>query len=304
MYDAAPLFLTPAFTGVLDGSWRVHGQYRTQWRAVNFKPYTTGLVSFDMPYKKWGIGGQIANYRAGFGNYNVLQALFSAGYTIPLEKKKSHMLSFGLQGGLSQKSVEYQLHSFDNQYTTANGGGFDNGAATGENFGSQSLVVPELNAGIVYYYAKQQSFLNPFAGVSMFNLLTPKESFFNTDNDLPFRIYTHLGTRINLTDIFYVIPKVLYMHQKKFQEITFAAEAGFYLKSSELYLLGGITYRNKDAFALSVGAKKDNYIAKIAYDINSSSLISASSGRGAFEISFTYTHNNSKHQKVKICPRL
>ena len=90
----------------------------------------------------------------------------------------------------------------------------------------------------------------------------------------------------------------------RFQELTLATEAGFYLKPSELYLLGGITYRNKDAFALSLGVKKSNYIAKIAYDINSSSLTSASSGRGAFEISFTYTHNKSDRQKVKTCPRL
>ena len=60
MYDAAPVFLTPSMTGVFDGEWRIHTQCRTQWKAVNFKPYTAGLISFDMPYKKWGFGASLS----------------------------------------------------------------------------------------------------------------------------------------------------------------------------------------------------------------------------------------------------
>ena len=41
MYDAAPLFLNAGLTGVFDGNWRLHGQYRTQWKSVNYNPYTS-----------------------------------------------------------------------------------------------------------------------------------------------------------------------------------------------------------------------------------------------------------------------
>ena len=75
MYDAAPLFLNSALTGVVEGDFRVHGQYRTQWKSVNYKPYTSALVSFDMPIKKWGFGIQLNNFRAGAGNFNVFQGL-------------------------------------------------------------------------------------------------------------------------------------------------------------------------------------------------------------------------------------
>jgi type IX secretion system PorP/SprF family membrane protein len=304
MYDAAPLFLNPAMTGVFEGDWRVHGQYRTQWKSVNFKPYTTGLISFDKSIKKWGIGGQIANYRAGIGNYNVIQGLISAGYTLPLNVKKTHNLSFGLQAGLSQKSVEYQLHTYDNQYVTTNGGGFDNSLSTGEAFGGQSFVIPELNFGAMYYYSKQQSRINPFVGVSVFNLINPKESFFGTDNKLPLRLYAHLGTRVNITESFYVIPKLLFQQQKQFQEFTIAADAGYYLKASEIYLLGGVVYRAKDAFFINLGAKIASYTLKLGYDINTSSLTSSSGGRGGFEISFTYVHQNKDFKHIKVCPRL
>lgn len=304
MYDAAPIYLNPAMTGVVEGYWRVHAHYRTQWKAVNFKPYTTGLVSFDMPYKKWGFGGQIVNYRAGIGNYNALQGLASAAYTLSIDKQHNHNISFGLQAGITQKSVEYQLHTFDNQYTTTNGGGFDNSISSGEDFGGQSFVIPEFNAGALYYYSKQQTLLNPFLGVSAFNILTPKESFFDSANELPLRIYGHTGVRINITETFYVIPKVLYMHQKEFSEITMAGDIGFYLKAPDVFLLGGLVYRNKDAAIISIGAKKINYIVKFAYDINFSSLANASTGRGGFEMSFTYMHQKANSQNVKICPRL
>jgi type IX secretion system PorP/SprF family membrane protein len=304
MYDAAPMFLNPAMTGIVEGQWRVHAHYRTQWKAVNFKPFQTALVSFDKPVKNWGFGGQISNYRAGIGNYNVLQGLGSVGYSVPLDKNRSNIIAFGVQGGLSQKSVEHQLHTFDNQYSNADGGTFDNSADNGESFGGQSFILPELNAGFLYYYAKQQSRLNPFVGVSAFNLLTPTESWYGADNKLPMRFYGHVGTRINITEIVYVIPKVLYMRQEQFQEMTFAADLGVFLKKSELYLLGGLIYRNKDAAIMSVGLKKANYIAKVSYDVNLSTLSTASTGRGGFEVSFTYMHQNKDKKTVKICPRL
>jgi len=304
IYDAAPLYLNPAMTGVFDGDWRVHAQYRTQWKTVNFKPYTTGLISFDAPFKKWGFGGQIINYRAGYGNYNVLQGTVSAGYTLPLDDSKNHNISFGVQGVFTQKSIEYQLHTFDNQYSSSSGGGFDNSLPTGESFLGQKLVVPELTAGWLYYYAKEQSKLNPFIGVSAFNLLEPQESFYDQSNTLPMRIYTHLGTRVNITELFYLIPKVLIMNQASFNEQTFAVDAGYYLKSSQLYLLGGLIYRNKDAGIISLGAKRNNYIFKVAYDINLSTLTPVSTGRGGFEISFTYMKKDVEPKRTKICPRL
>ncbi len=304
MYDAAPLFLNPSMAGVFEGEWRLHMHYRTQWKAVNFKPYTTGLISFDMPYKKWGFGAQIMNYRAGIGNYNAFQGLATAAYTVPIDERKVHNISLGAQFGFTQKSLEYQLHTFDNQYVTTNGGGFDNTLSSGESFGGQSFTLPDVNAGIMYYHAGQQSRLNPFVGISAFNLLEPTESFFDAENKLPMRLYGHTGVRINVTELFYVLPKVLIMQQQEFQEQTFAADAGYFLKSSEMYLLGGLTYRNKDAMILSLGARKSNYIAKIAYDFNTSSLNEASTGRGGFEISFTYMKQKPKPKRTKICPRL
>lgn len=319
MYDAAPIFLNPAMTGVFEGSWRLHGQYRTQWKSVNFKPYQTALLSFDAPVKKWGIGFQISNFRAGSGNYNALQGILSVAYTTPIDKKKNNNLSFGVQGGVTQKSVEYQLLSFDNQYTTTNGGEFDMTISNNENFNGQSTYIPNVNAGILYFYSKPQSRLNPFVGISAFNLTQPKESLFGANNRLPMRYYGHIGTRINFTEMLYILPKVLVMNQDEFWEQTYALDLGYYIKSADMYLIASGIFRtvgwptsakseydkiDSDAMVVSLGAKMENITAKIAYDLNVSSLSTASNGRGGFEISVTYVHTKKKPQTQKICPRL
>lgn len=304
LYDAAPLFLNPAMTGVFDGKWRLHGQFRTQWQAVNYKPYTTGLISYDMPVGKWGLGLQVSNFRAGAGNYNTVEGLASAAYTIPLTQNKFHNISFGAQAGARQKSIEYQLLSFNNQYTTAGGGYFETSLSTGENITAQSRILPVANVGAMYYYTRQQSLLNPFIGISAFNLLTPNETFYNAGSRLPMRYYLHTGTRINITELFYLLPKILIMHQQKFNEQTFALDAGYFMKTPEVYLLAGIVYRNRDAAIISLGGRKDNFILKIGYDVNVSSLSSSSTGRGGFEISFTYMQLDKKSANSKICPRL
>lgn len=304
MYDAAPMFLNPAMTGMVDAPWRIHAQYRNQWKAVAFKPYNTALISFDAPVGKWGFGGQITEMRAGVGGYNVFQALASAAYNVPLDKRRFHQLAMGLQGGLTQKSVEYNIYTFDSQYTPTNGGYFDKNLSTNENLVSKTIYQPQVNAGLLYFFSKQQSRLNPFVGYSAFNLLQPKETFFGFNNKLPMRHYINSGVRINITELFYVIPKALVMVQKNAYEQTYALDFGYYLSQDDLYLLAGVTYRNQDAGIIYVGARKSNYIAKIGYDVNTSSLRDASHQRGAFEISFTYIAKKKKTETVRNCPRL
>ncbi len=304
MYDAGPLFLNPAMTGLVDAPWRLHAQYRNQWKAVAYKPFNTALISFDMPYRKWGFGAQVIEMRAGIGNYNVFQFMGSAAYTIPLDKNKDHQLSLAIQAGFTQKSIDFNQLTFSKQYTTTGGGGFDKSIASGESTDSRSQMMEQVNAGALYYYAKETSRINPFVGFSAFNLSQPKETFYNMTNHLPLRTYLHTGIRINFSEKFFILPKVLLMNQKNAREQTYAADFSYYLINNELFLLGGYTYRHRDASVVSLGIRKSNYIAKVAYDINTSTLKEASKNRGAFEISFTYMGKKPKPQTIRNCPRI
>jgi type IX secretion system PorP/SprF family membrane protein len=304
LYDSPPMFLNPAFTGLVDGKARVHAQYRNQWSAVTFKPFTTALISGDIPKGKWGYGVQVINMRAGIANYNVFQFMLSAGYSVQLDKNKFHNLSFGLQAGITQKSIKEDLLTFDEQYNHRNGGSFDASYSSNEDFKKQSQLQAQLNAGLLYFYSKQQARVNPFVGVSGFNLAHSKETFFDQPNHLPIRFNIHAGTRVNITELFYVIPKILIMKQGKAFEQTYAVDGGYYIKGGKLFLLAGYVFRAKDASIANLGFRKENYILKFGYDFNTSSLKTASKTRGAFELAFTYLVGKEKVTKLKHCPRL
>lgn len=304
LYDAAPLFLNPAMTGLVDSKMRVHGHFRNQWSAVAYKPFTTALVSVDAPIGKWGVGGQISNMRAGIGNYNVLQVICSAAYTIPFDVEKYHNLSLGVQAGFTQKRLEYEVYSFDSQWSSANGGSFDKSISSNEQFERRAQFQEVVNFGALYYYSRQQSRINPFVGFSAFNLTRPRESFFGSDNRLPMRFYLHTGLRLNVNELFYFIPKVLLYQQANIFQQTYALDAGYFFKGEKFYALAGYIFRAQDASVIYLGMKRDNYIIKIGYDFNTSSLRNTSKSRGAYEISLTWLGFKAKNEEIKNCPRL
>lgn len=303
-YDAAPMFLNPAMTGMFDGLYRVHTQYRTQWGAVASKPFTTAAVSFDMPVKKFGIGAQVMNFRAGAGKYNVTSALLSFAYDVVFDKENNHHLALGLQAGILQKSIDVSALTFANQYTGVNGGSFDGSLASGETFSSSSFSVGDINAGFLYYYAKENARVNPFIGYSASHLTQPTESFMGSSNKLPVRNYIHGGFKINVSERIQLLPKFVYMSQKNAQSFTASLLLNYYMKDADTYLIFGPTYRSKDAAIIEAGLKKSNYIARVSYDINTSSLKTATSSRGAFEISLTYIARRKQPNPLANCPRL
>lgn len=303
-YDAPPMFLNPAMTGMFDGKYRIHAHYRTQWMAVATKPYSTAGISFDMPIKKFGFGLQVFNYRAGAGDYNVFSALLSVGYDVVLDKPKNHHIALGVQGGIVQKSVNFGKLTYGNQYTTADNGSFDQSIASGESFSNNSLLTHDINAGFLYYYAKDNSRLNPFVGFSAFHLTQPRESFYNDANKLPIRYYVHGGVKVNVNEKIQLLPKFIYMKQINDQEFTATLLLHYFLKTSDTYLIFGPTYRSKDAAIIEGGIKKGSYTFRLSYDVNTSSLKTISNHRGGFEISLTYVARRSKPNPLANCPRL
>lgn len=306
-YDAASLNTNPAMTGAFDGSFRIHGHYRTQWAALVSRPFQTALLAadFNLP-KNFAIGIQLADFNAGTAGYNVLAGSVSLSYNIFLSKNKFHQLRFGVQPGFFQKRINRDHLTWGSQYVpTASGGTFDTGISSGETFADQQMFNFDLNAGFLYTYSNPGSRINPFVGLTVFHLNAPNESFFaNKENRLPFRYLAHLGVRIGINEKYSIIPKIYYTHQKAANEMTFSLDNQFYLSTPDLYLLAGITYRSEDALIIGVGAKYAGFTFRFSYDTNLSSLTSVSNGRGATELSLTYVFKKPKSNPVETCPRL
>ena len=303
-YDAASLNVNPGMTGVFKGDYRIHGHYRNQWLAVATKPFTTGLIAFDANKGKWGWGAQIANFRAGTGGFNVLSIMPSISYKFDFGQQKFSVISVGLAAGGFQKSINASSLTFANQYVKTNGGEFNTALSTGESFANNAIYNLDVNFGFMYYYGKPSSMFNPFGGITMFHINNPTESFLGEENRLPHRYEAILGSRVVLTKQISLTPKVFYQYQKEAQELTYAVAAQFYLKSYDIFLLSGLTYRNKDAAIIEFGAKYGNFIGRISYDINTSSLTNVTNGRGASEFSLTYIMNKPNPNPVPTCPKL
>ena len=303
-YDAPPLFLNPSMTGLFNGQYRIHAHYRNQWLSVTNKPFTTTGISFDMPVKKLGIGLQAMNYRAGAGNYNVFNALLSVGYSAAFDSDKRHHVAFGIQTGITQKSLNAGKLTFGNQFSTKNGGSFDNGIPSGEVFDNTNFSIFNMNAGIIYFYAKDNARLNPFMGLSAFNINQPVETFYIAGNKLATRYYLHGGVKINIDEKIQLLPKFIYMKQASTHAVS-ASVLLYYFMKEDTYLIVGPTYRHKDAAIIEVGVSKGRYTARVSYDITISTLQKAAGYRGGFEVSVTYIARKHKsNASVNNCPRL
>lgn len=327
-YDAASLNMNPAMTGMFEGYYRIHAHYRTQWSAIDRNAFQTFAGTFDMPLGKFAVGGQLMDYTAGEGNYNVFSFLASGSYDWILDKEKEyHHISLGTQLGFMQKSIQFSKLTWDEQYTYANGGGFDTSIPSGETMGDEGIFMPDLNLGLIYFYAKDASRVNPFLGYSMRHLTRPKESFYGNDNRLPVHHAIHGGARFSVNEKLQLLPKFLLMRQvaKKdsiqyadARELTASLHAHYYLKDNDVHLIFGPTFRmagkiiskadfyNKedDAVIMEMGLKMGPWTYRLSYDINTSSLNPYTNNRGGLEISVTYIGRRSGPDRINNCPRL
>ncbi|MFH1319351.1 MAG: PorP/SprF family type IX secretion system membrane protein [Bacteroidota bacterium] len=294
-YYASNLILNPAMTGMFDADYRAHLQYRSQWNSILRTPFETTNLAYDQPYNRFGFGAYLLNYRAGTGGVNFFNILASAAYEITYDPEKVHHLTTGLQLGLIHKSFNLSNLNFDNQYdTTYHDGWFNPALISGENFEKTSFFLPDVNFGVYYHNERKNSTFNPYLGVSGFHLTQPKETYYGGENKFPLRVAVYGGTKIKINEVFDVETNFLFMRQANNNEIQFGALCYYYLEGSDTKFFIGPYYRNKDAVILHIGGTYGEYVFRISYDINVSSLSSVSRSRGGFELSVTYTKEKAK----------
>lgn len=303
-FESSPQYLNPAMTGMFNGDYRINAHHRSQWRTIATKPFNTSALSFDMPLQKMKVGAYVLNNRAGAGSYNVLNFLLCGAYDFSFKKNPYHRFAAGAQIGVIHKSVNLEKLYFSTQYNSANGGSFNTDLPSGEIFTNASIVLPESNVGLMYYHANTRARINPFLGFSLFHITEPNESFFGVLNKLPRRYLAHGGMKINMNEKLQFLIHSLGMQQSNDREILNSLLINYYLKSSDVFLLAGATYRNKDAAIAHLGFQYKNYTYRFSYDINTSTLSAISNGRGGFELSVVYIMRKPIPNPIVSCPRI
>lgn len=291
-FSQAPLALNPALTGNYSCDWRAGLNYRTQWSQIP-APYNTYSAFFDMPVIK-GIGQGdnlaagllITNDVSGDGNLNSLQVLASVAYHKILGT--NHFISLGVQGGLMQKSIDWQNLYFANQF---DGSSFDPSLSNGEPFAGDNFNDLDLNIGLVYK-GKFGKYSSVEAGGALNHLTSPNETFLDdADNELGQRITAHTRIVIGLNQNLSIIPSVLFMTQSGAQEIVAGADIGYYLKNPDFpaTFYVGVASRLNDALIPRIALDYKNFRLGVSYDVNNSDLQVATNSQGGLELSLIYT---------------
>jgi type IX secretion system PorP/SprF family membrane protein len=300
-YYANPLWLNPALTGVIDGDYRVSLNAKQQWGSVS-NGYLTGGASFDVaPVKNLSFGGMILNQNAGDISYNYLNALASAAYRIRFGNSGMNMINFGIQAGILNKSFDPSKITLGSQFNPVTG--YDGGLPFNESFSSSNTLVPDVNAGVMFFDGNSDKGFNPFLGVSGAHLTRPVDKFLGNNVRIPIRFTAHGGTRIKASEVLDITPNGLYMKQGNAREIAAGAYAQYFI-NSEADILFGANYRFDDAAIAFFGMHLKNMVFGVSYDFNTSTLNRATGSKGGLELSVSFTRRRGISGPNFFCPRL
>jgi type IX secretion system PorP/SprF family membrane protein len=317
-FFTSPLTLNPALTGFVPDDFRLAADYRTQWSSVSKNPYVTGTASFDLAILKGklpegdalGIGGMVLYDKSGSGGLQNTSFGGSIAYHKAFGRDKLQHFSIGVQGMLVQKTLNFAVMTFEDQYyhalLTTN--------PTQESFTNADLSYPDFNAGAMYTGKLSES-ATMYAGFSYYHLTQPVESFHNDNHQIHGRQTAYLGGSFQLNEKTVLYASTLYQSQAGATEVLVGSSIGFvmneghdleYQRSTIFYL--GAWYRYQDAIAPYVAIEWSKMRIGLTYDVNTSRFNQATNGLGAYELSVLFFGRINKHENAPTynwsCPKL
>jgi type IX secretion system PorP/SprF family membrane protein len=309
-FFASPLTLNPALTGKFDGNIRFATNYRNQWPTIN-NAFTTYTASLDFGILKnripevdqFGIGFLGFGDKSGNGILQNNAFGISTAYHKGLDEDGYNQLGAGFQATYVNKRLDITKLQFEDQLTPL---GFT--GPTSEVFSSQQINVSyfDVNAGILYN-GTTNGLNNIYAGVSVYHINRPKESFKGGNFFLEPRMTFQAGYMhpINGMDGLHISAN----HSRQ-ANATNTIVGGAFMKNlnddannpTNLYL--GSWIRFGDAVIPYIGLEFGDFHFGATYDVNTSSLKPASNMRGGAEFSLIYIRRQRDPNTRKLnCPK-
>jgi type IX secretion system PorP/SprF family membrane protein len=312
-FFASPLSLNPALTGKFDGVYRIAGNYRNQWPTIN-NAFITSTASIDFgilqnhipDIDKFGIGILALTDRAGDGVLVTNYAGLSLAYHKGLDENGYHQLGAGFQTTYVNKRLDVSKVYFEDQLTPL---GFT--GVTSEIFSSKQINVHyvDVNAGILYN-GSTNGYNNFYIGASMYHINRPKESFQGGQYLLHSRTTVQLGGKIPAGSYNYLHISANFSLQANANAMTYGAAFGYNANHNQdnptnIYIGVWNRFSNlNDAVIPYVGLEFSSLQLGYSYDVNISSLKTASNMRGGNEISLIYIRKPKDPDAKKLnCPR-
>ncbi len=308
-FFSSPLTLNPAFTGKFDGAVRVVGDYRNQWPSISNAFITsTGSIDFHVgekliPYNdNWGVGVTFLNDNSAAGAVNLNYFSLSTAYHKGLDEDGFNQLSGGVQVtyantyiNTSSLIVDYGQNGAPIYYTSNPG---TNGSLSANYF--------DMNAGILYSGSTTEK-NNFYGGVSIYHINRPTEKLASSDTGYVInpRATIHAGTSFPVGPAATLHLSGIQTFQGGASETVLGGAVQFIANPEEEYpmsLYVGSWIRFKDAIIPYLGLEYNDVRLGITYDVNTSSLKTASNGNGGIEVSAVYIYRPNTDRPIH-CPK-
>jgi len=207
----SPVYLNPALTGQFDGDLRTNMIYRQQYSAVGNLNYLTASVDYNLRSTGGGVG--LMFNRSNEGTAYFVQNSVAATYAYSIGSD-DYVLSFGLQAGVANRSVDYSKLVFADQIDPTSG--YMPGSTT-------SAEAPAFNNRYYFDAGAGVNLVmgNFMGGAALQHINQPDQSFTGTPSPLPMRGTVHLSYKVDLdpynnydeSEKSYIIPSIVYYKQ-------------------------------------------------------------------------------------------
>ena len=285
-FYANPLYLNPAFAGTARCP-RIVMNYRNQWPNLS-GTYVTYSASYDQHIDalSGGLGIRVMQDDQAHGTLKSTNVHLMYSYLLPVTREFS--IKLGLEAGFFQKTLDKTKLNFGDMIDARRGFVWN----TQEAIPSTTKSNLDFGAGILGYSKRY------FIGAAFHHITQPDEGLQGTSK-LPMKITGHAGAIIPLEkgSDSYVSPNILFMQQQNFTQLNLGL---YFVRGS---FVGGLWYRNSDAFIVLVGIQTDHFKIGYSYDVTVSRLASNTAGSHelSMQLQFECRPKKKKYRTIS-CP--
>lgn len=311
-FNEFPLLRNPSLAGLFIGDFRVTSSFRSQWGSVSV-PYKTQAVAADVKFSisemsddYLSIGLQATHDVAGDGSLGKTQLFPTLAFHKSLSSNENTYFSIGFSGGAVNQRFDASRLKFDDQFVN---GAYSPLNATRQSFSNTNFTYYDAAVGVLLS-CNLNADIQAYIGSGFFHFTEPRVAF-NSENDI----------RLNKKLVFNGG-----VHGRIGDYSDFTVYADYFTQGGNRLAQGGFLFRHmvseadeNNGVAISAGSflrwedalipilkLEFNRLAVAAsYDVNVSTLRTASQSRGGLEFVLSYrsawTHVPGSAKRVR-CP--
>ncbi|CAF3758510.1 unnamed protein product [Rotaria sp. Silwood1] len=308
-FFASPLTLNPAFTGKFNGNYRVAGNYRNQWPEIN-NAFVTGTASIDFHLFEnrmksgdmFGAGFMFLTDNSANSAVKMNYGSGSLAFHKTMDEDANKQFSIGLQGTYSNFLINTSKLVFEDQLTTLGFTGQSKELIAGQTLQTSYF---DANAGLLFTSFNPENNSNYYLGLSMYHVNKPTINLSGTNFSLNPRYTLHAGGFYAFSDAVGLHLSGLHSSQGGTTETVVGG--AFQLTASTdatnpIYVYAGSWLRLNDALIPYIGLEYSNTRLGVSYDVNTSSLKTASVSKGGIEVSLIFTNQPNTDRPIN-CPK-